>query len=276
MNQTLVTAITQHYVIIKYLSELHQSIGTNAYLAKNNWIRREHGTGSGLGPSNTGSSDCAKERARGITDGLRLKYNSCDKIIFVSQTCLGLTPQIYNSDIYHIEHTYQLSHMYLDIEQEFILSGRKFSPNEIGEWVIQNQIVCAIKKGEQRSEKDPLYDKSIPFSKYKTDIFYNGINVSKYTIDQIKAITNSHFANVIAEVQAFNFSESVLTESQNLLNSPMVEHTLPEISVATSYYNNRVELCIRHYSYRFAQMTTLGNRYYNKKFLIEYNKHKGI
>lgn len=275
MKPKLVTAITQHYVMTKYLSRLHQLIGTTPYLADNNWIRREHGTGAGLGPSNTGSCDCVKERARGITDGLKLKFDSVEHIIFVSESCLGLTSNMYNRNIHHIEHTYQLSHMYLDIEKNFVLSEREFLPNDIGKWVIENQIVCLIKKGEQRSEDDPLYDKLIPFSKYTTDIFYNGINVSNYTIDQIKQITIEHFANDLADVSSYNFNDRVLETSNRLLHSPKVKHTLPDISIAQSYYNNRVKLCELHYVYRFKQMSTLG-KYYNTQFLLEYNEYKGI
>lgn len=142
LSTSIVRSVSQAYVMARYLQELFECVGVDY---QNSPIRLEHGTGTGFfGVSNTGSTDCIKERFRGITDGLGLKYRTIDNIYFRSRSCMALKHR--DKAIHRIEHTYELIDMYNDFEELYIMSRRPFSANDLATHVIESQIVCLIEK----------------------------------------------------------------------------------------------------------------------------------
>ena len=139
-NKSLEKNIAQSFIMSRYLSKLCKAIGSEAYLKS--YIRLEHGTGTGFfGISNSGSTDCVKERFRAITDSLGQKFDNWHNIDYISEGCLGMT--VRDSKVHRVEHTREVIDMFLAFEREFIIPGKDFTPADLGAWLLENQVVCA-------------------------------------------------------------------------------------------------------------------------------------
>lgn len=267
MNKSLIKNISQSYVMAKYLSDLCQQVGKDNYL--NSYIRLEHGTGVGFfGISNTGSTDCIKERFRGITDSLDLTYKKWKSVKFVSKSCIGLTNPDFKK-VHRIEHTHDISNLYLEFEEKFIISGASFTPAELGIWVISNQVVCLILQQEQQSKH--YFNSQYPFSKYSNKIFdSNGTDISDYTVSQIQNINLAQYAKEIAYLQSTNFNSELRKQHVNLIEATK-KHTLPDMSLAVQYHNDEYELLSNYYNYKASKRCDKSSRWYNESDAHRYN-----
>ena len=265
MNKSLIRNISQAYVMSTYLSKLCQQIGRDNYITSH--IRNEHGTGLGFfGVSNTGSTDCIKERLRGITDSIGLVYKTPQHIKFISASCVNLVNFNFRTT-YRVEHTREISELYLEFEEKFIMSGISFTPADLGTWLITNQVVCLILQIEQLSKS--FYDLNRPFSKYSTSIMYNDTDISNYTISQLQNIAAKEYATELAGIQSFNFSNELEKQTANLITKTK-KHTLPPMELAVQYYNDHYELLSQYYMHKVFKRTDPSNT----KWYDESDAHK--
>lgn len=260
MNQykDAVQNLSQAYVMLEYMVELAKEIGVDNYM--NSFIRLEHGKGTGFfGVSNSGSTDCIKERFRGFTDGLGQSYNNLMKIEFISESCLNF--ETINKSEHRVEHTRDVINLYKSFEKEYIVLGRPFSANEIGLWLIENHIVCLILKHEQKSIK--YYNDNHPFSKYNCKIYYNGEDISGLHLDEIKEINKLRFINEIQEIKDYNFSGINEINRGKLIggNRP---HTIPVMEIAKNYHSSMYNLLDLNYAHKLSKRTNpLDKTWYN-------------
>lgn len=253
-KKVLVRNVAKAYVISSYLRTLHDKIGIKDYLTS--YIRKEHGTGQGFfGTSNTGSYDCLKETLRGITDGLDLRFSTFQKIPYVSGSCLGISTR--SKAVHRIEHTIELSSQYLDLENLYVLGGANLTPNSLGRWFIENQIVCLIEQVEQTGE----YSEDAPFSKYSTAIYYQGRDVSRLSHSEIRVLNREYFSEALSIVDQFDFTQEVEKVRAKLIQ-PRVKHRLPPLELAIELANDEMKLLDQHYKDKVTKITTPGGRYY--------------
>jgi hypothetical protein len=148
---TIINAASQAFVMSQYLQNLYLMVGREIYL--NSPIRFEHGTGKGFfGVSNTGNTDCIKERFRKVTNGLGLKFDSIEKIYFRSESCRDL--KLRDKMMHRVEHTYEIKDIYIDFEKSYIMSDKTYTPQDIAVHIIENQVVGLIKQSEQKVGQD--------------------------------------------------------------------------------------------------------------------------
>ncbi|MCP5131550.1 MAG: hypothetical protein H6985_18455 [Pseudomonadales bacterium] len=266
LSTSIVRSVSQAYVMARYLQELFECVGVDY---QNSPIRLEHGTGTGFfGVSNTGSTDCIKERFRGITDGLGLKYRTIDNIYFRSRSCMALKHR--DKAIHRIEHTYELIDMYNDFEELYIMSRRPFSANDLATHVIESQIVCLIEKKEQKTGTDlrTSHNKQEPFSKYSSTVFLGESDVSAISKSEILEINRTRFAELLERVSTYDFSEDVDAAKQKLIVGGPKEasrkHTLPLLSFAKQYARDEFSLLRHHYTHKLEKRMDRGSRWYGE------------
>jgi len=281
LPKKLITATATAYVIAKYLQELCSHVGSDSYYTSP--IRLQHGPGTGgfgfkgLGKpkkrlGGTGNNDCAKERFRGITDSLDLTFRTIEKIKFRTNSCISLTER--NRNDHRIEHTEELIDLFLEFEQDYIVANQPFTPNDLAKFVLERTLVCLIEQKEQK--KKGTYDPTVPFSKYTNPVFYEGQDVSALTKLELQAITAEQYADILAEVATYDWSEKVKEQEQNLINSGG-HHSLPSMEIAVKYYDDAFSLLKYYYHYQLRQITDPNENmlYYNEavaKLYKEWNE----
>lgn len=267
---SLITHVTKSYIIGTYLSNLYQNIGKDAYLKSH--IRLQHGTGTGFfGVANGGSSDCLSGEFRNITDSLGLKYNTCNEIKFVSDSCIGLTPSQYDRNIHRTEHTHEVNELFSKFEEEFIFNNKSFTPDELGHWVINNQIVTLILQCEQKSKGNFSLD--IPFSKYTNTIFHNNVDVSQYSLLQVRQLIDNDYKNELELLSSTNFINPIDRFTKTLFK-PNSKHSLPPLSLALLYHNDEYELLLKWYFYKATQVLTETKNNKPSKWYKPENAHR--
>jgi hypothetical protein len=265
-KKVLLSNVAKAYVLASYLRSLHEKIGTQDYIAS--FIRKEHGTGQGFfGIGNTGSYDCLKETLRGITDGLDLRFCTFKKIPYVSDSCLGILTR--SREVHRIEHTFELSAQYLELERRYILEGQGFTPNSLGRWFIENQIVCLIEQVEQTG----VYSEKAPFSKYSAPIYYRGRDVSHLSHSEIRVLNQEVFSEALSIVDQFDFTQDVERVKANLIQ-PQVKHRLPPLELAIPLANDEMKLLDQHYIDKVTKATTPGGRYFKQFHADRWHKWK--
>lgn len=274
--------VAKSYVIAKFLQEFCQAIGEKEYLKSP--IRLQHGTGTGgfgfvgIGNpekrvGNTGSNDCLKERFRGITDGLGQRFTSIELIKFRTESCVNLTTR--NRNDHRIEHTEELIDLYLAFEKEYIIGNKSFTAKDIGQYVIENTLVCLIEQSEQKSG-DLLvdsYDPTKPFTKYSAKVFFEGQNVSEYTKEQLMSLTALQYKVILDGLNNFNFTEAIEKANKSLYKTGG-HHGLPSMEIAVQYYNDVFSLLKYYYNYQLRQITDPAENqlYYNEEVAKLYRK----
>jgi hypothetical protein len=270
ISQKLITNASQAYVMSKYLADLCQQIGKDSYISS--LIRLEHGTGTGFfGVGNTGSTDCIKERFRGVTDSLGQRWSCWQQIEFVSRSCIGISNPNFRTT-HRVEHTREVIDLFKDFEQEYIITGRSFTANEMAIWIIEHQVVCLIEQREQK--KQAHYNDQRPFTKYSNAIFYNGTDISNYTLDQLKEINKTRFNKDIEILSEYDFSEHNAKNEKSLLEGSK-KHTLPPMTLAVKFYNDQFELLEKHYHHKLNKRTNPADkRWYNAEDTTKFNDWK--
>ncbi len=268
------TALTknasQAYVIFRYLGDLRRAVGPEAY--RTHPLMLEHGPGSGFGGvGNTGSSDCAKERIRGITDSLGLTWRERDwrSIYFVSQTCVGIAQADFTrvGGLHRVEHTREVIDLYRALEQRLIISEVPFTANDLAASVIQTQVVCLIQRAEQR--KGWQFDEATPFSKYNARIFYRGEDISAYSSAQLLEINAERFGDLLARLRNHDFTHEIQTCAARL-HARGGRHTLAPLEEALRC-DDDFELLVRHYPHKVAKLTQTNGRWFNESFARRYH-----
>jgi hypothetical protein len=275
--KALLNNASQAYVMSKYLADLCKQIGEKNYLASP--IRLEHGTGTGFfGVGNTGSTDCVKERFRGITDHLGQRWSCWQQIQFVSESCIGITSADF-VNIHRVEHTREVIDLFESFEKEYIISGKPFTAADLANWVIENSVVCLIEQVEQL--KQVHYNDEKPFSKYSKSIFYNGTDISEYSLSQLKQLNLVRFAGVMKNVTDHNFTKLNTKNTKNLLEKTK-KHTLPPLTIAVQYHDNEYELLDQHYQYKISKFSEplksngKKNKWYNEERKILFENWKKL
>lgn len=258
MTKSTIHNLSQAYVMLDYMSKLASAIGNDSYL--NCLIRFEHGTGKGFfGISNSGSTDCIKERFRGVTDSLGQRDKNWSNIAFLSESCIGVTRK--TSD-HRIEHTREVINLFKEFESKYILTGKSFTANDLGIWLIENQIVCFINKNEQKPQC--FYNDEYPFSKYSCKIYYESTDISNLTLEEIMHINRNRFSNEIREINNYNFTQENKKNIAKLIGKTC-KHTLPPLDLAITYHSNMYELLDIHYQYKLnKRINPEDKKWYNK------------
>jgi len=282
LSKKLITATATAYVIARYLQRLYQAIGKDNYL--DSAVRLQHGPGTGgfrfvgIGTpkkrlGGTGNNDCIKERFRGITDGLDLRFDSIDQIKFRSSTCVDLTER--NRKDHRIEHTEELIDVFIEFEKEYIMSKKNFTANDLAKFVVTRTLVCLIEQKEQKSGDllKETYDANIPFSKYINPVFYKNKNVSKLTKQELQIITTDEYSDILFEIDNHDWSDKVLEQETKLINSGG-HHSLPPLELSIKYHNDTFSLLKYYYHYQLSQITDPNENiiYYNKEVAKQYRE----
>jgi hypothetical protein len=264
---SLINNVSKAYVMSKYLQEFCGLVGEQDY--KVSPVRLEHGTGTGFfGVSNTGSTDCIKERFRGITDGLGLKYNAIGEVFLRSRTCKDMKKR--DRKLHRVEHTYELIAMYKDFEDAYIVAQKPFTANDLATTIIEKQIVCLIEQKEQKTGEalKQTFNKDMPFSKYTADIYCDGINVSKFSKDDIFRMNRKIYGELLELIALYDFSEAVHIARKRLISEMRVEaplkHTLPPMSLSIEYAGCEFSLLKHHYSHKLKKRMDSNSRWYNE------------
>jgi hypothetical protein len=263
----LVNHITHAYVMSKYLQQFCGLVGEKLY--KTSPIRLEHGTGTGFfGISNTGSSDCIKERFRGVTDSLGLKFDSIDSVFLRSGSCRDV--KVRETKLHRVEHTKELNQMFREFEELFLIRQRPFTANDMARLIIENQIVCLIEQSEQKTGGilKNTYDKAMPFSKYTAEIFCKNLNVSKFSNKDILEMNQQIYAELLKLIAQHDFSSAIEKVRNKIIlndqNSPPKKHTLPPLRLASKYTNCEFSLLKYHYHHKLNKRLDISSRWYNK------------
>jgi len=257
----LVQNASQTSVMLGYLRSLANQIGHPNYLAS--LIRREHGTGTGFfGVSNTGSTDCAKERIRGLTDSLAQTNRDWRGIAFISESCLG-SRQFDFRNVHRVEHTREVMELFLALEEVYVLGESQPTSRAIASFVIEHQVVSLIRQEEQIARM--AFDPSRPFSKYSARIFHEGRDVSACTYEDVVAINKVRYRELLRGVADFDFTALDQRNQTSLIrrsDAPHDPHTLPPMDLAVTFHDNELELVLRHYRRKLEKRITPGNKWY--------------
>jgi hypothetical protein len=261
----LTKSASQAYVIFRYLSDLRRAVGPEAY--ERHPLLLEHGPGSGFGGvGNTGSSDCAKERVRGITDSLGLTWRERDwrSIYFASQTCVGIARADFRrvGGLHRVEHTREVMDLYRALEQRFIISGVPFTANDLAAFVVRNQVVCLIQRTEQR--KGHRFDEAAPFSKYSAKIFYCGEDISRFNNAQLLNINAVRYGDLLTRLGNHDFGRETQMCAARL-NARGDRHTLPPLEEALEC-EDPFDLLVKHYPHKVAKLIQANGRWFDDSF----------
>lgn len=264
--KSLTRHASQAYVMCNYLSGLCQQLGRERYMRS--LVRLQHGPGTGFfGVSNTGSTDCVKERFRGITDSLE-QSNSCWRgIDFISETCINIDAPDFRN-VHRVEHTHEVSDLYCAFEESFIVPRHQFSANDIAIFIVRNQIVCLIQQVEQRSRWS--FDHALPFSKYSRKIIFNREDVSECSVAELIAINDIRYANLLDRLRSFDFTALNATNSTKLTGDG--HHTMPSLEIAERFGEDEFELLTRHYRHKLWKRITPGSAWYSAVDADRYRK----
>ncbi len=242
--RTLTKNASQAYVLCDYLRRLCLQIGRERYMRS--LVRLQHGPGTGFfGVSNTGSTDCAKERFRGVTDSLEQTNRCWRGIDFVSESCTTIKAPDFRN-VHRVEHTRAVLDLYRDFEERFIVTGLAFSANDVADFIVRNQIVCLIQQVEQRSGW--TFDHALPFSKYTRRIYFDGVDVSGHSVAQLVAINEIRYADLLGVLRGFDFT--VLNNANATLLTGEGRHTMPSHELAAQFGEDEFELLSRHYRHK--------------------------
>jgi hypothetical protein len=270
INQQLVKNASQAYVMAKYLANFCERVGKVNYLTSP--VRLEHATGTGFfGVGNTGSTDCIKERFRGVTDNLGQRWSCWQRIEFVSESCVGITDADFKNT-HRVEHTREVIDLFKTFEEEFIIKNREFTANDLAIWIIEHQVVCLIEQREQKSQSH--YDDARPFTKYASSIFYKGTDISQYTLDQLIELNKQRFEDVISALKTYDFSKLNAKHHKDLIIDKK-KHTLPPLDLAVEFHNDQFELLDRHYHHKLNKRTNPADKkWYSTEDTAKFNNWK--
>ena len=257
---------SQAYVLCSYLRDLCERVGTERYLRS--LVRLQHDSGTGFfGVSNTGSTDCAKERFRGITDSLEQTNRCWRGIDFVSESCTNTTAMDFRN-VHRVEHTREVSDLYVAFEATYILPCRRFSANDVAVFVVRNQIVCLIEQIEQRPGRK--FDHVLPFSKYTRKIYFDGSDVSQHSSADLVAINDVRYASLLTTLRELDFTGLNAKAHSRLTGEG--RHTLPPLEMAERHGDDEFELVAQHYRHKLQKRTDPESAWYSAKDAERYRE----
>lgn len=270
------------YLQKNYLEIKRQGHSDQDYL--NSLVRRQHGIGgSWMGSDNGGSDDCAKERFRRITDALGLKNKTPLRVWLRTGTCLNETNFIFKgknkNGKHRVEHTNEVAGLYKEWELDKIMSPERFTPNEMGRWVIERQIVVLCEDAEQiRGWK---WDSNKPFSKYSTSVYnaLDGSDVSNYTLEQIQELNRKVYQRELELIDSYDFTQDIERARKSFDASD--HHFLPPIDVMVQRHeltkDNQhwfLENIYKEKLRKLKDLTKTGKNGYDPQLVKEHNDWK--
>lgn len=270
LSNRLISKIADAFVLCSYLRDLAAAVGS---IYKRNLVRFEHGPGTGFfGVSNTGSSDCAKECFRGITDALGQNKDNWSNIAFRSAACRDIRKPDFKK-VHRVEHTVSVAELYLDFESKYIVANQEFSANLIGDYVVRNHVVSLI---EQRDQIDHGTVKvARPFSRYSCEIYFGDRDVTEVSLGEIQELNANRFSSLLSEIELFDFSEPV-DRSTTKFVCGQGPHTLPPLRIAIQHGLCDLQLVHRHYMHKCSKRISPGSAWYSpidaeryRQFLID-------
>ena len=268
MNKSLLSNTAKFTVLAKAAQEVVEYAGVDAYM--NSWWRREHITGQGFfGVSNTGSTDCAKERGRGITDSFGYTHRTPEAIPFRSASTLGLT-SFDCRNIHRVEHTVELNELVREFEAEYIITGRDFDCYTVAEFFITRMVIVLIEQVEQKSKSEIG---ELPFSKYSNRVFYDGMDISDATHEDLAKINMGLHAELLNNLANFDWSKELAKATATLTTGK--SHTIPSIELTVEHFDNEFAILDAHYTHKRDKALNTSSKWYNKKNADAYYAYKG-
>ena len=240
----LTKTIAKTYVLHRFLWKYYNKLIEKGYSDKDYYDslpRRQHGIGGAwMGADNGGSDDCAKERFRRITDTLGLERKTPHKIFFRTSTCKNETNFMFKGKnkqgIHRVEHTAEVANLFKQWELDKIMKNKPFTPNEMGRWVIERQVVVLCEDAEQiRKWK---WDSNKPFSKYSASVWntLDGSDVSNLDYQEIQKLNRKIFQHELDLIDCYNFDDDIQIAQQSFDDSD--HHFLPPIDIMVKHHKN--------------------------------------
>lgn len=262
INRTsLYGSLSRLYEICLYLREYREKIGQEAY--NDSFIRRQHSTGNTwFNIDSGGDTDNLSATVRNITDRLNQRNQNMSGIEFRSQSCIDIKK--HNSLVHRVEHTIPAKGIFLQIEKEFIIGDRTITITEIASYILLTQIVTLIEKTEQI-----LFDNEIneekPFSRYSASIFYQGTDVSQFSLKQLKEINLDRYSSILSEINNTDFTAFNHKNKLKLFTKVDMpgKHTIPPMDFAIQYGLNEFELIHQYYHYKRDKVIDPASRRFN-------------
>lgn len=203
-----------------------------------------------------------KESIRGITDALGFTYRTPQNLIFKTESCREATT--FDRSTHRIEHTIEVKDLFLEVESKFILSDNPILLENIGEWIVTNQVTTWIEQHEQLGKGQYTYD--LPFSKYSSEVFdMDGLNVSNLTRIEITELNGKMFVNEIASLRRPEAKMSLSNAIASFDGGTAKAHTLPPLNLATAFHDDEFMLLNMHYKRKLSKRTQEGGRWYSEK-----------
>lgn len=258
-----VNQVSRTYVLCSYLRDLCVRVGAEAYLRS--LVRNQHGTGTGFfGVNNLGSTDCASHACRLVTDALGQTNKDWSGIDFRSASCLDVQPNCVrgNAPGHRVEHAVGVAHLYRELERRFIVPCQMFTPLDIANFIVLNQIVCLIETREQISHG--AADPSRPFGRYSSRIFYRGEDVTDWSLEQIGALNAARYEALLGQLRRADFY-NVNALNEAFFRRGSGRHKLPPLELAVAHGENELELLCLHYHAKRDKRITPGNKWYDAK-----------
>lgn len=249
INRTsLYNSLSRLYLICLYLREYREKIGQEAY--KDSYIRAQHSTGRNwFNIDSGGDTDNLSATVRGVTDKLNQRNQNISGIDFRSQSCIGA--KNYNRSVQRVEHATPVKGLFLQIEKEFIIGDRPISIPELASYILLTQIVTLIETTEQIKFGNEINEEK-PFSRYSAPIFYQGTDVSQFSLKQLKEINLDRYSSILSEIYNKDFTAFNHKNKLKLFTKVDMpgKHTIPPMDFAIQYAVNEFELLHQYYHYK--------------------------
>ena len=234
-KNSLIRQIANTWVLHNWLQEFYLELKKQGrkdedYLGS--IARKQHGMGgTWMGGDNVGSRDCARESFRNITCAMGLKYQTPLKIWLRTSSCLNKNAFVFKGKnkegTYRVEHTRDVKNLFECWETSKIRNSTRVTPNEMGRWVIEKQIVVLCEAAEQIPLRE--WDSSKPFSKYSSSVWnvHNNSDVSNYNYEQIQDLNRKVYQKELELVDNHNFARDLRAAEARFCKSK--DHFLPDI-----------------------------------------------
>ena len=138
--------------------------------------------------------------------------------------------------IHRVEHTAEVANLFKQWELDKIMKNKPFTPNEMGRWVIERQVVVLCEDAEQiRKWK---WDSNKPFSKYSASVWntLDGSDVSNLDYQEIQKLNRKIFQHELDLIDCYNFDDDIQIAQQSFDDSD--HHFLPPIDIMVKHHKN--------------------------------------
>lgn len=276
-NITFIDRIADVFIVLEWLRQHYLNVGSEIY-NKSLPVKELHGTGF-FGVNNEVFAGPAN--VRWTTDILGFKQDRIQHIYFRSESCetLQQSQAKFGSKKkggkHRVEHCNEAKEvLWKFLEDTYVKKGEPLDFARIGEYIIENAIVCLIEQSEEKTPTEIIesVDEDKPFTRYHAPIFYNGHDVSALTRAEIMDICRQERQHVLPELEDTSKIEKAIDEAKKLKYTSLPEsHTFCPHDIATTYATNEYELLNRWYTHKRDKiLKATSGKWYKPKFEERY------